>query len=94
MFGGIDDAVDPAEQAFAHPLVQLLDRLCGVVEGVFVLGCLPGQQPQPVRVLALKRADLRLCAAAGRQPDRWDALGGAVCLAGVVVVLLGAARPR
>ena len=35
---------------------------------------------------------LWLWAAEGRQPDRWDMLGGAVCLAGAAVILLGAAR--
>jgi small multidrug resistance family-3 protein len=33
-----------------------------------------------------------LWAAEGRRPDRWDVLGGAVCLAGAAIILLGAAR--
>ena len=35
---------------------------------------------------------LWLWAAEGRQPDRWDVLGGAACLAGTAILLLGAAR--
>ena len=34
-----------------------------------------------------------LWAVEGRQPDRWDITGAAVCLAGVAVILFGVARP-
>jgi small multidrug resistance family-3 protein len=37
---------------------------------------------------------LWLWVAEGRQPDRFDLLGGAIALAGTVVMLAGAARPR
>ena len=36
---------------------------------------------------------LWLWAAEGRQPDRWDLIGGAVCLLGTAIIFLGGARP-